>query len=338
MVKLLIEIGEIIRELIDICKEKNVKRCFIQIPEGLLRYAHEISKALINNGFEGIVSIDPCFGACDIPYWKAKVLNCDVIIHIGHSPIPSVLVPMDVEYVEVLYDLEMNESLLNNLYEYLTNIGIKSVGLVGTVQYIKMIPKVADYLTNRGIKVFIGKASGRAKYDGQILGCNVSTAMSVLKDVEAYVFVGDGLFHPIAVYLSTKKDVIAFNPITGEIRSVKDQAEKIMRIRAIHMVEASNARSFSVIVTSKIGQYNETLLKTALELLKKYEREYSIIHEENISDAINYLEDVDAYVVIGCPRVVYDDYLKFKKPVLTVNELKAALSRDFDNWRFLELP
>ena len=103
-------------------------------------------------------------------------------------------------------------------------------------------------------------------------------------------------------------------------------------------MKASEARSFSVVVTSKVGQYSEELLRTVVNALKKFNREYSIIHLENIGEVLNYMKNVDVFVIIGCPRIVYDDYLKFKRPIITGTELLLSLSRKFKDWKFMEMP
>jgi len=335
---MLIDLDEITKRIIKICNKKSSRRCFIQVPEGLTHLAHELSRRIIMKGVEGIVSVDPCFGACDIPYWKAKELGCDLIIHIGHAPMPTIKVPFDVEFIEVFYEVKVREDLIEELSKKILSMGFKSVGLVATAQYLKLLAYVRTLLEKHGLKVFIGKSSGRALYDGQVLGCNVSSAKSVSEKVDAYIFIGDGTFHPVAVYLAIGKPVLAFNPITGEIKDVRDLGERVLRVRLAHMMKASEARSFSVVVTSKVGQYSEELLRTVVNALKKFNREYSIIHLENIGEVLNYMKNVDVFVIIGCPRIVYDDYLKFKRPIITGTELLLSLSRKFKDWKFMEMP
>ncbi|MCD6503231.1 MAG: diphthamide biosynthesis enzyme Dph2 [Euryarchaeota archaeon] len=338
MKNLKIDVEYIVREILKICKNKGATRCFVQIPEGLVHLAHDISKGLIDNGIVGIVSVDPCFGACDIPYWKAKILGCDLIVHVGHAPIPSLKIPMDVEFVELGYDIIVDEKSVDLLCAILKSRGLEKVGLITNVQYVGILTRFKDLLEAHGIRVYIGKASGRIRHDGQVLGCNISTARAVSKVVDGYIFVGDGMFHPIAVYLALGKPVLAYNPLTGEVKDVREEGEKILRIRMAHMLKASEAKSFGVIVTSKIGQYSDSLLNVAIEYLRNARREYSIIHLENVDETLNYIKGIDVFVIIGCPRIVYDDYMKFKRPVITVSELILSLKGKFEDWSFEELP
>ena len=335
--KPLLDVDKIVKDITQICKKRGSKCCFVQLPEGLIHLAHKISSEVLKEGIRCVVSVDPCFGACDIPYWKAKILGCDLIVHVGHAPIPTIKVPFNIEFVEIFYDVYSLEIDLERLLNVLRKKDVKNVGLVATVQYIKVMKKVGEYLQKNGIKVHIGKASGRAVYDGQILGCNVSTAMNIRENVDLYVFIGDGLFHPVAIYLATNKPVLAYNPLTCEIKDVKDLGDKLLRVRIMHMIKTSEAQSFGIIVTSKIGQYSRSALESAIKTLKDYKKDYSVIHMENIGESLNYIKDVDAFVIVGCPRLVYDDYAKFKKPVVTVPELILLLEGKFDKWSFMEL-
>ena len=39
--------------------------------------------------------------------------------------------------------------------------------------------------------------------EGQVLGCNTSSAGAVMEDIDCFLFVGTGSFHPLAVALAT---------------------------------------------------------------------------------------------------------------------------------------
>ncbi|HTY46363.1 MAG TPA: diphthamide synthesis protein, partial [Methanomassiliicoccales archaeon] len=45
--------------------------------------------------------------------------------------------------------------------------------------------------------------------------------------------------------------------------------------------------------------------------------------------------DVDAFVSTACPRLAIDDYLRFKKPIITPKELEIVLGeRDWKDYEF----
>lgn len=86
------------------------------------------------------------------------------------------------------------------------------IGIASTVQFIGQINNIKSQF--KGKKIFIGK--GKQKYKGQILGCDVSSAKQIKDDVQAFLYIGTGYFHPIMLGL-LDKDVFILNPIEGRI-------------------------------------------------------------------------------------------------------------------------
>ncbi|MBU1704350.1 MAG: 2-(3-amino-3-carboxypropyl)histidine synthase subunit, partial [Nanoarchaeota archaeon] len=77
----------------------------------------------------------------------------------------------------------------------------KKVGLVASIQFVSLLKDVEKYLAKQGIKTLI--SPGNQKNLGQILGCNASAAVDLKEKVEAFLYIGDGRFHPIAVGMKT---------------------------------------------------------------------------------------------------------------------------------------
>ena len=93
------------------------------------------------------------------------------------------------------------------------------LGLVTTVQFVDYLKEIKSYLEKAGKKVIIEK--GSQKYPGQILGCDQSAARKISALVDAFLYVGDGRFHPIGVQLKTGKNVFIFNPISNEFKKLE---------------------------------------------------------------------------------------------------------------------
>ncbi len=49
-------------------------------------------------------------------------------------------------------------------------------------------------------------------YAGQVSGCNYSNAKSIASEVEAFLFVGGGMFHALGIALGTSKPTIIADP------------------------------------------------------------------------------------------------------------------------------
>ena len=61
-------------------KEEKAKTVLVQLPDGLKPRAKEIKEELEKTGAEILFWGASCFGACDIPNFKA-----DLLIQFGHS-------------------------------------------------------------------------------------------------------------------------------------------------------------------------------------------------------------------------------------------------------------
>src|SRR3989338_9289486 len=74
-----------IRELVGEVKARNAKRVLVQVPDGLLWKTQEILDALYAAGIQAFMSLEPCYGACDLRDAEAERLGCDLLVNVGHS-------------------------------------------------------------------------------------------------------------------------------------------------------------------------------------------------------------------------------------------------------------
>ncbi|MBE6522218.1 MAG: diphthamide biosynthesis enzyme Dph2 [Thermoplasmata archaeon] len=300
----------------------------LQLPEGLKIRATEISDYLTEKtGVETLIVGLPCYGACDLYDYRGKT---DALVHFGHSPIPSQGDDPNVLYIETRSDADVDGSILGLLS------GLpERIGMLATIQYLDLIPKVKSILEKSGRKVFVGTGDRRIAYPGQVLGCNGSSAEAVLDDVDAFLFIGEGDFHPLAAAFGIKKDVIVLNPVTSEVRSMAEVRDRILRKRFAAIQTAKNAQSFLVIVCSKVGQNRSEEADRAIEKIRSHGlKAYKAILEE-ITPLSLLSYRVDAYVNTACPRVAMDDSAKYDHPMITLTELDIVLGdREWADYEF----
>ena len=300
----------------------------LQLPEGLKIRATEISDYLSEKTGADILVIGfPCYGACDLFDYRGLT---DALVHFGHSPIPSQGDDPNVLYVESRSDAVVDPSVMDSL-----SMLPGRVGLLATVQYLDQIPVVKDMLEASGRKVLVGKGDDRICYPGQVLGCNCSAAEAVIDDVDAFLFLGEGDFHPLAAAFGVQKEVFVLNPVTGEVRDMGEKRDRILRRRFAAIQGARDAESFLVIVCSKVGQNRSAEADRVCDLIRSHGRKaYRVVMEEiNPSSLMAYR--VDAYVNTACPRVAMDDSAKYDHPMLTIPELEIALGdRTWDDYEF----
>jgi len=196
----------------------------------------------------------------------------------------------------------------------------EKIGLVTTVQFIGQIKNIKSILEKQGKKVFLGTGK-HTKYKSQILGCDVQAAISVSDKVDAFFYIGSGLFHPIAISLKTKKDVFTFNPLTEKFSRVdKKEAEKINKRKKGTLIKFLSSKEVGVIVTTKPGQEQ---LKKAFELKNKFRDKNFYFLMFNTID-FNQLENfpfIECFVNTACPRIALDDSIKFSKAVINLEDI-----------------
>lgn len=290
----------------------------LQMPEGLKIRAPEISEFIEREtGAVPVIVGRPCYGACDLFDYHGWA---DALIHFGHSPIPSQGDDPNVLYIESRSDAEVDESIIGSLSRL-----PERIGLLATVQYLGLIPKVKGMLESSGREVRVGEGDRRICHPGQVLGCNCSAAESVDADVDGYLFIGEGDFHPLAAAFGMEKPVLVLNPVTGEVRDMSETRDRILRRRFAAIQGARDAESFLVIVCSKVGQNRSGLADEMVSLLRRHGRTAHkvIIEEINPTALMSY--QVDAFVNTACPRIAMDDAARYPKPMLTSPELEIAL-------------
>ena len=75
-----------IKKAITNIKLNKAKKVLIQLPDGLKPKAKEIQEEIIKNtDAKVLIWAGSCFGACDVPYQSAKMMDVDLIIQWGHA-------------------------------------------------------------------------------------------------------------------------------------------------------------------------------------------------------------------------------------------------------------
>jgi 2-(3-amino-3-carboxypropyl)histidine synthase len=301
--------------------ELDVKRVLLQMPQGLKPQAARIAKIVEDFGAVTIISADPCYGACDIAETEAASLGVDLIVHFGHARlIKEEKTP--TLYVEAYANIQIDNSVtqaLPLLESY------RSIGLVTAIQHIKTIPIAKQILIDAGKVVFIGNAE-KLENAGQVIGCNYSNATSIARQVDAFLFIGGGMFHALGVALGTSKPTIVADPYDNRAYSVTDEAQRLIKQRYACIQEFQNAKSVGILVGLKPGQ---KYLGQAMNIKKLAENTgraaYLLACREITPDALMDFPSIDVYVNTACPRISLDAPGNFQKPILTVNEFMVAI-------------
>ncbi|MBQ9159948.1 MAG: diphthamide biosynthesis enzyme Dph2 [Methanobrevibacter sp.] len=321
------DLNKVIRKI----NSKDAQTVGIQFPEGLKIQATKIARAIeAETDATVIISGDPCFGACDVSDYKMKG-SVDLIVHYGHTPLP-LKYEVPTVFIEAFSKIDIKKDLeksLENLKEY------SRIGLVTTTQHLHLLNEAKDFLEDNGKEVILGSSPSTRK--GQVLGCNFSSIKDL--DVEIFLFIGSGNFHPLGINLFSNTPVLALDPYNSEIRRMDDYADRILRIRFARITKARSAEKWGILVSSKEGQYRMKLAKEIKKTLEDAKMEAYIILVDNVTpDVLLPYLDLDAFVVSACPRIAIDDSQMYKKPLLTPQELEIVLNkREWENYQLDEI-
>lgn len=311
------DISDLVRQL----KDRGAKKVALQFPAGLKRRAAEYAGALMEEGFDIIVSGDPCYGACDLALDNLGF--ADILVHFGHAPVDA-----RENVIFVPYDVDFDVSVLEKAVPFLQN---KKAGLVTTVQHARLVPAMESFLKKRGISVRVADGAGRTPLRGQVLGCCFTSAKMTGTDV--ILFVGTGLFHPIGIALATKARVVALDPLTGIVQEVSGEA--LLRRRFAVIEKARGAEKIGILVSTKSGQNRIDLAKRLLALSPG--AVIVMIKEVSPDELLNL--GFSAYVNTACPRLAYDDQVRFAVPVLSPQEFEILCGvRSWDDYTVDEIP
>jgi 2-(3-amino-3-carboxypropyl)histidine synthase len=311
------DISDLVRQL----QERGAKRVALQFPAGLKRRAAEYTSALREAGFDIIISGDPCYGACDLAL--DTLASADVLVHVGHAPVDE-----QDRVIFLPYEVDFDVAVLEKALPLLKG---KMTGLVTSVQHVHLVPAMESFLKKQGVDVRVANGRGRTPCRGQVLGCCFTAAKETGAD--QILFVGTGLFHPIGIALSTAARVVALDPLTGTAQDVSGEA--LLRRRFAVIERARGATSIGILVSTKSGQHRMGL---ARRLAALHPRAVIVTMNEVSPDELLNL-GFGCYVNTACPRLAYDDQVRFPVPVLSPQEFEILCGvRGWDQYTIDEIP
>jgi 2-(3-amino-3-carboxypropyl)histidine synthase len=300
----------------------GVRRAAVQLPEGLRRYAGEIGEVLRGEGVEALFLGGSCYGACDLAEAEARRAGAEVLLHYGHADmgLPSSL---PVLFVEARMRVDPVEAVLRAARREEPG----RMGVVTTVQHVGFLPRVLEALTSLGFQPLVGGPGPRARYAGQVLGCDLTSALSLREGVEKFLYFGTGRFHPLGVHLGTGKPVLAVDPLSGRVERM-DSTEGFLKERRAVIARAAGGSLFGVVVSTKPGQARFRLAGSLCDRLRGAgKRVVQVVADEIRPEPLLDL-GLEAAVCVACPRVPLDDARRFGLPLLTPPELLLLLGEE----------
>ena len=189
-------------------------------------------------------------------------------------------------------------------------------------------------LKEHGIEGLSGPAAGGLSIPDRSWAAATASARAL--NVEEYLFIGTGKFHPLGIALATGKRVVAADPVTGEVSEI--DTDPMLRRRFGAIARAADAKSFAVLVSKKPGQKRMELAERIKALGEAGGREMFLVYLDNIEPDRLLNLGAEAAVSTACPRVALDDAAKYKIPILTPPEFEVLLGeREWEEYVFDEI-
>lgn len=258
---------------------------------------------------------DATYGACCIDDFTARALQCDFLVHYGHS----CLVPVDVTTLPCLYifvTIEMDtkrfiQTLKANLSSDLR------LAIAGTIQFM---PSIHVKPPNVAFSYFVGCQRAKEALQecfaeiqipqsrplsaGEVLGCTAPK----LGQTDALVFVADGRFHLEAMMIANPEiKTYRYDPYNSKLVEEAYDHDAMHSQRREAIDTARKAQRWGIVLSSLGRQGNPSIVKKLEGLLKESQKK--VIHfvmSEITPNKLAEIENVDAWVQVGCPRLSID--------------------------------
>jgi 2-(3-amino-3-carboxypropyl)histidine synthase len=193
--------------------------------------------------------------------------------------------------------------------ELMRNVKIEGkFAIATTVQFLDEVKLLED----QGYKVI-----------GQILGCNIANVLRDTKEVDAYLYIGTGLFHPLNLAFRMDKPVYILDPMTKEFYLLDEgHKDRYIRRKKGMLSKYYASTKIGIIVSSKSGQNN---YPRALHFKKKFselypDKKFYLFMCNNVMN----LEDfntIECWVNTACIRIFEDDW---KVPIVNIRDVDGT--------------
>ncbi len=222
---------------------------------------------------------------------------------------------MKIMMVEGRYTGKINLSNLD------VSILPKRIGLATTVQFLDFVGEIKQYLESNGKIILVDKL--KQKYEGQLLGCDVGGADKIKENVDAFLYIGTGMFHPLGIAINIDKDVFCYDPLSAILSKIdKRHVEKYNMKRKGAYLKFLESKEIGFLVSLKPGQNN---FKKAIEWKEKLKDKncYIFAFDTLEFSQIENFPFVECWVNTACSRIL-DDYSKFPKPLVDLSDIEKV--------------
>jgi len=327
----LIQIDE--EKIFSTISERNPRSVALDGPDGILKKIQNCAER-VRDEFNIPVYIigDTSWGSCDLNIHAAEMLGVDILFNIGHT-ISMESFGNKVIMVDAFDDIDFSKIAKKCAVE-LKKKNFKIISLATISQYIRSMQNVKEIFVSHGYEVVIGRGKGHLN-DGQVFGCEFYPVYDTKDHVDAYLFLGQSIFHSASIAIVTQKPTFMLDPYFNEYSEISDIARKLEKKTILAVYKAQDAETIGIIIGLKEGQFAKIKALELKRLLEEAGKKILLIAMTEITDErLLSFEGIDAFIQVACPRIGTDNH--FHKPVLSVPQaisliklLKGEPSQEF---------
>jgi 2-(3-amino-3-carboxypropyl)histidine synthase len=313
--------------------ERNPRSVALDGPDGILKKIQNCAEK-VRDEFNIPVYIigDTSWGSCDLNIHAAEMLGVDILFNIGHT-ISMESFGNKVIMVDAFDDIDFSKIAKKCAVE-LKKKNFKIISLATISQYIRSMQNVKEIFESHGYEVVIGRGKGHLN-DGQVFGCEFYPVYDTKDHVDAYLFLGQSIFHSASIAIVTQKPTFMLDPYFNEYSEISDIARKLEKKAILAVYKAQDAETIGIIIGLKEGQFAKIKALELKRLLEEAGKKILLIAMTEITDErLLSFEGIDAFIQVACPRIGTDNH--FHKPVLSVPQaisliklLKGEPSQEF---------
>jgi 2-(3-amino-3-carboxypropyl)histidine synthase len=327
----LIQIDE--EKIFSTISERNPRSVALDGPDGIIKKIQNCAEK-VRDEFNIPVYIigDTSWGSCDLNIHAAEMLGVDILFNIGHT-ISMESFGNKVIMVDAFDDIDFSKIAKKCAVE-LKKKNFKIISLATISQYIRSMQNVKEVFESHGYEVVIGRGKGHLN-DGQVFGCEFYPVYDTKDHVDAYLFLGQSIFHSASIAIVTQKPTFMLDPYFNEYSEISDIARKLEKKTILAVYKAQDAETIGIIIGLKEGQFAKIKALELKRLLEEAGKKILLIAMTEITDErLLSFEGIDAFIQVACPRIGTDNH--FHKPVLSVPQaisliklLKGEPSQEF---------
>lgn len=158
-------------------REVGAVRVGLQMPEGLLLYATTLSDIIRRHATtvtSTVVLADVTYGACCVDDLSAHALQCDLLVHYGHSclvPVQRSRIPALYVFVHIAFDITHLAAVMRQNFRRGDRIA-----LVATIQFVDALDRLRERLCPDAFDVAdLSIPQRKPLSPGELLGCTAPT-------------------------------------------------------------------------------------------------------------------------------------------------------------------